>query len=386
MVQTTPARAMHIAVVTETYPPEINGVAHTVHGFVEHLVRLGHEVDLVRPRQPADAHNTIGASETLVAGAAIPRYPGLRFGLPSARRLRTLWTRRRPDVAYVATEGPLGWSALRVANALGIPAATGFHTRFDDYFAHYGARILTPAVATWLRRFHNAARATVVPTQSLRDDLAARGFRDLHVVSRGVDAGLFDPARRDDALRAQWSVGRAGLAVACVGRLAPEKNLDLAVRAFAAIAAAVPGARMVWVGDGPSRARLEREHVGHVFAGLRRGEDLARHFASADLFLFPSLTETFGNVTLEAMASGVPTVAFEYGAAREHLVDGAHGLKAACGDDAAFIDAAVALARDPAMRSRMGAAARGAAAGLTREAVARTLADLLAGLRERRAA
>jgi glycosyltransferase involved in cell wall biosynthesis len=377
---------MRIAVVTETYPPEINGVAHTVHGFVEQLTRLGHAVEVVRPRQPEAATTRPGVDETLVPGAAIPRYPGLRFGLPSARRMRALWSARRPDAVYIATEGPLGWSALRVANALGIPAATGFHTRFDEYFAHYGARLLTPAVAAWLRNFHNAGQATLVPTRSLRDDLAARGFRHPRVLPRGVDTALFDPTRRDDALRAQWSVGRSGLAVAFVGRIAPEKNLDLAVRAFGAIAAAVPGARMVWVGDGPSREALERRHVGHVFAGMRRGEDLARHFASADLFLFPSLTETFGNVTLEAMASGVPTVAFDDGAAREHLVDGVHGRTVPRDDADGFVAAAVELARAGDARPRMGAAAREAVAGLTREAVARALADLLHGLRTRRAA
>lgn len=378
---------MRIAVVTETYPPEVNGVAHTVHGFVEQLAGLGHAVELVRPRQPeAAAVDAPGDAHTLVPGAGIPRYPGLRFGLPSARRLRSLWSARRPDAIYIATEGPLGWSALRVANALGIPAATGYHTRFDEYLAHYGARLLTPAAAAWLRGFHNAGQATLVPTRALRDDLAARGFRHARVLPRGVDTTLFDPARRDETLRASWSVGRSGLAVAFVGRIAPEKNLDLAVRAFDAIAAAVPGARMVWIGDGPARERLESRHVGHVFAGMRRGEDLARHFASADLFLFPSLTETFGNVTLEAMASGVPTVAFDDGAAREHLVDGVHGRKAPRGDADAFVAASVALARAAPARAPMGAAARDAVAGLTREAVARALADLLQELRERRAA
>jgi glycosyltransferase involved in cell wall biosynthesis len=377
---------MRIAVVTETYPPEINGVALTVHGFVEHLTRLGHAVDLVRPRQPGVSAPAGVHGEVLVAGAAIPRYPGLRFGLPSPRRIAQAWRERRPDVAYIATEGPLGWSALNVANAMGIPAATGFHTRFDDYFVHYGARLLKPAVAGWLHRFHNRGQATLVPTRPLRDDLAARGFRNVQVLGRGVDTQRFDPARRDASLRAQWSVGDAGLAVGHVGRLAPEKNLDLLVRAFRAIAAAVPGARMVWVGDGPARERLEREHIGHVFAGQRRDDDLGRHFASLDLFLFPSLTETFGNVTVEAMAAGVPVVAFDYGAAREHLVDGVHGRAPAYSDEHAFIAAAVALARDADARRRMGAAARAAVAGLSRAAVAGQFAALLEGLAARRAA
>ncbi len=379
---------MRIAVVTETYPPEINGVALTVRGFVDQLTRLGHAVQLIRPRQP-DAPATEASSdvdETLVAGAGIPRYPGLRFGLPATGRLRTLWTRNRPDTAYIATEGPLGYSALKVAVELGIPTATSFHTRFDDFVAHYGAAWLTPAVFAWLRRFHNRADATLVPTRELREYLESHGFLNVRVLSRGVDTVQFAPARRDPALRAEWSLDDDDLAVLFVGRIAPEKNLDLAVRSYDAIRAAVPGARMVWIGDGPALARLRRDHPGHVFCGMQRGIELARHFASGDMFLFPSVTETFGNVTLEALASGVPPVAFNYGAAREMVRDGIDGRTVPIHDADAFVAAAVALACDRPLRAAMRTSGRQAVANLSHAAVAQALADLLEGLRERRAA
>ena len=367
---------MRFAIVTETYPPEVNGVALTVQGLETGLRQRGHAVSLVRPRQVTD---TAVADETLlVRGASLPRYPGLKFGLPATRRLVALWKDSPPDAIYVATEGPLGWSAVRAARRLGIPVATGFHTRFDEYMRDYGARFLEHTALRWMRRFHNGAQATLVPTRELADFLQSQGFHQVKRLARAVDAQHFSPARRDDALRAQWGLQPDDLAVIYVGRIAAEKNLDLSIRAFDAIQRQQPTAKFVWVGDGPVRERLSQEHPDFIFCGVQRGETLARHFASGDLFLFSSHSETFGNVTLEAMASGVPTVAFNYGAAREHLVDGVHG--AAVDDDEAFLAAAQRLAADPALRRTMGEAAAVAMRALRPEQVAADFDDLLTDL------
>lgn len=373
---------MRYAIVTETYPPEINGVALTVQGLERGLRARGHEVALVRPRQDADREGG-QAHETLVAGLPLPRYPGLRFGLPCTGLLLRAWREHRPDAIYVATEGPLGWSALRAARRLRIPAATGLHTRFDEYMRDYGAPWLVGTALAWMRRFHNRADATLVPTRELAQFLRARGFRDVLRLPRAVDTARFDPAHRSAALRRSWGVAGDGLAVVYVGRIAAEKNLDLAVKAFRAVQAQRPDARFAWVGDGPERDKLQRENPDFVFCGVQRGEALAAHFASGDLFLFPSHSETFGNVTLEAMASGVPTVAFDYGAAHEHLRDGLHGAAIAEGEDAAFIAAAVRIASDEPARARMAAAARQATAGLKPQQVAADLDAVLAGLAER---
>jgi glycosyltransferase involved in cell wall biosynthesis len=376
---------MRFAIVTETYPPEVNGVALTVQGLEHGLRALGHDVSVVRPRQPGAAEPDSDAG-MLVAGAGLPRYPGLRFGFPAGRRLIARWRQQRPDAIYVATEGPLGWSAVRAARRLGIPATTGFHTRFDDYVARYGAAFLSPLVFAWLRRFHNHADATVVPTQELAEFLRERGFARVEVVRRAVDTGLFDPARRDPALRSHWGLADEYPALIHVGRIAPEKNLELAVRAFRAIQARRPEARFVFVGDGPARAALQQANPDFVFVGVQRGEALARHFASADLFVFPSLSETFGNVTLEAMASGVATVAYDYGAAREHLRSGEHGHAVPCGDEQAFVSAAERLACEPELRRTLGLAARCAVAGLDPASVSLCFSHLLGGLAARRAA
>src|SRR5262245_61518664 len=190
---------MRIAVVTETYPPEVNGVALTVHALVAQMAADGHQLTLVRPRQPGVSALPLPhpIEDVLVAGAALPKYPGLRFGFPAGRSLARLFGTRRPQAVYVATEGPLGWSAVRAARRLGIPVATGFHTRFDAYAGAYGLGPLTPLVRHWLRRMHNASGATIVPTAELRDWLVQRGFERVQVVARGVNTELFDPARRD---------------------------------------------------------------------------------------------------------------------------------------------------------------------------------------------
>ncbi len=375
---------MRYTIVTETYPPEVNGVALTVHALETGLRGRGHQVNVIRPRQADEI--SAAADQMLVRGAPLPRYPGLRFGLPAGRTLNALWRRQRPDAIYVATEGPLGWSAVRTARRLGIPATTGFHTRFDEYIERYGAAFLTPIAFAWMRRFHNGADATIVPTDQLADYLRGRGFRDVRILRRAVDTRLFDPVRRDPALRAAWGLRDNALAVMYLGRIAPEKNLDLAVSAFRTIQRQQPLARFIWVGDGPSRAGIQAANPDFVFVGVQRGETLAAHFASADLFLFPSLTETFGNVTLEAMASAVPTIAFDYGAAREHLRAGVHGAAVPFGNRDAFVRAAVHVAADPRMRRAMGANARSAVAALDPGLVARNFDELLAGVATQRSA
>ena len=365
-----PRRRLRVAVVTETYPPEINGVAMTLERMVKALQSREHQIQLIRPRQhaadfPASEDNL---EQVLRPGVPIPRYAGLKVGLPAKSALHRLWSLRRPDVVNVATEGPLGWSAVHVANKLRIPVASDFHTNFHSYSRHYGFGWLKKPVMNYLRKLHNQSRVTLVPSLSMRRDLEAAGYRNVEVVARGVDAHLFSPDRRSAALRRSWGLEEGDLAVIHVGRLAPEKNLPLLIRPFEAIADKRPGARLVLVGDGPELPALRASHPEFVFAGPRRGEDLAAHYASGDLFLFPSLTETFGNVVLEAMASGLPQVCFDYAAAAEHVRHGENGLKALYGDEAAFVAAAVKLAtiRDMAV---MAAKAREMALGVSWEVI-----------------
>ena len=336
-----PETALRIAVATETYPPEINGVAHTVGLMVEALLARGHSIELLRPRQASERAK---ADETpsrqfelrLTMGVRIPNYPDLQIGLIRTRRLVEAWSERRPDIVHVITEGPLGWSALRAARKLGIPVVSDFHTNFHDYSRHYGFGLIAGMVERYLRALHNRCDCTIVPTREMRERLRTLGFERLAVVGRGIDTKLFSPDRRSAALRRSWHCADDTPVVLYVGRLAPEKNLRLFIDTVRAARWHRADLRVVMVGDGPMGARLREENPDFLFAGMRRGEDLAAHYASADVFLFPSLSETFGNVTMEALASGLAVIAYDYAAAREHIVHGYNGLVAPCDDEIAF--------------------------------------------------
>ena len=341
--------SLHIALISETFPPEINGVANTLGRLVDGLRGRGHRVQLVRPRQTPEQRTAACEDELLTRGWPLPGYPGLQWGQSSMHKLLRRWQRQRPDVLYIATEGPLGLSALRAARRLQIPVVSGFHTNFQQYTGHYGFGLLTRALTHYLRWFHNRTQMTLVPSASQRIELQRRGFDNLAMLARGVDSQLFHPAKRSAALRAQWGLSDADIAVLHVGRLAAEKNLALLSKSFLALQQAHPEHRLklILVGDGPQRAVLEQQLPEALFCGLQRGEDLAAHYASGDLFLFPSLSETFGNVVLEALASGLGVVAFDQAAAAQHIRHGHNGALAVAEDQQGFIDAASELLSQP---------------------------------------
>ena len=355
--------ALRVAVVTETYPPEINGVARTVGLMVGALCERGHEVQLIRPRQRGEFASS---KETrpdlrLVPGMPIPFYRHLRMGFAPLRFLPKEWAKWRPDLVHVVTEGPLGWAAASAARHLGIPTCSDFHTNFHSYSRHYGMGVFAGIVARYLRSLHNRTDCTLVPTFEMQSNLESLGFERVKVVGRGVDNWLFSPACRSERLRATWGCRGSETVALYVGRIAPEKNLELFVQAALAMRAADAGVRIVLVGDGPQAAELRSRHPDFVFAGMRTGGDLAEHYASADVFLFPSTTETFGNVTLEAMASGLAVVAYDYAAARQYLRHEASALLPPMDDGVAFVRMAERLACDRDLVSRLRSGARQAA-------------------------
>ena len=378
-------RSLRVAFVTETYPPEVNGVAATVARVVDGLHARNHEVQLVRPRQ----HRADGGAaqerfhEVLMRGLPIPRYPNLKMGLPSRRALLRLWSLRRPDIVHIATEGPLGWSALQAAHRLRLPVSSDFRTNFHAYSRHYGIGWLHRPIMAYLRRFHNAAHCTMVPTEALRRALDEYGFRNLIVLARGVDTDLFDPARRSAELRRQWGAADDALVVLHVGRLAHEKNLGLLLEAYRAMRQANAAARLVLVGDGPARRWVQAECPQAHLAGMRTGAELAAHYASGDVFVFPSTTETFGNVTPEAMASGLPVLAYDYAAAGTLIRSGDNGVLAPFDDRDGFIAQAIDLARDPARLASIGERARASALELSWERIVEQLEAVFAATIER---
>lgn len=326
------------------------------------LGRRGHRVTVCRPARE-DLGREIVASdfvEELFPGIPIPGYSLLRLGLPARRRLLRSWQQNRPDLVHVVTEGPLGASAVSAARALNVPVTSSFHTNFHAYTSHYGFGLFRRAALSWLRRVHNRTARTFAPTTQLCSELSEAGFKNLSVLSRGVDLGHFSPARRSAELRASWGAGPNDLVVLHVGRMAAEKNYPLLFEAFTAMQAANPRIRCVLAGEGPLKAQLTRDYPQHTFAGFFSREEIGRYYASADIYIHASLTETFGNVLTEALASGLAVAGFNYAAAHQFVENEVNGLTVPTNEPKELVAAAVRLATNADLRDRLRARARAA--------------------------
>lgn len=331
---------MIITIVTETYAPDINGVAMTLGVLLSGLSGRGHEIQLVCTS--SNDRNTEyfppGVSYYPVKSIAIPRYSEARFGLPSKKLLRNLWASNRPDVIYVATEGPLGLSAIKLAKKSGIPVVSGFHTNFQSYGKHYGLGMLSRIVENYLVSLHNKSGVTLTPTINQKHKLNDMGIKNVSVLGRGVDTELFSPAKRSLSLRMSWGVLNDHEPVLLyVGRIAAEKNLRLAVKTYQTMYKMNNDIKFVLVGDGPLLGKMKKENPGFIFAGIKESEELAKYYASSDIFVFPSLTETYGNVVLEAMASGLGVIAYDYASANMNIQHGVNGMLANEGNSYDFI-------------------------------------------------
>ncbi len=373
--------SLRIAIVTETFPPEVNGVAMTLGRIVNGLVQRGYSVQLIRPRQSSDSGTPTldGVDEVLTKGIQIPTYKDLRLGLPSQARLTKLWTEMRPDIVHVATEGPLGWSAVVAARKLQLPVTSSFHTNFHNYSQHYGIGLFRPIIDNYLRKLHNLTDATMVPTKAMMQELQGRGYCNVTLLSRGVATELFSPAKRSQALRESWRASPDDVVVLHVGRLAKEKNIGLVIASFQAIKLRLPSAKLVFVGDGPLRKQLEKSCPEAIFAGIRKNEELAAHYASGDVFLFSSLTETFGNVVPEALASGLAVLSYANAAAKELIATEQNGVLVPPGEEQEFVNASVDLATNMHMQLEVRQAAAASVAHRGWEAVHSSFAEILIG-------
>lgn len=378
-----------VTIVSETYRPEVNGVANTLGYWVDGLKRLGYQVQIVRPKQNKQDTGTHIENEIQVTttGLPIPGYPELKFGLPAKGIFCDLWNNTTPDAVYVATEGPLGWSACREARRRGVPVISGFHTNFQTYSRFYGFGWLEKLIIAYLRGFHNKTHATLVPTKTQAQYLECKGFINVKVISRGVDCDKFCPSKRDQALRASWGVTCDATPVLIyVGRLAEEKNVQQIVDAYQQLKSVKRGIKealalpkLVFVGDGPARPQLQARLPDAIFAGMQHGEDLARHYASADVFLFPSKTDTFGNVVTEAMASRLAVVAFNDAAAREHLAHRTSAMLSELNDDQGFNNNLRELLADSRLLEEVRTKAHAIAQNLSWTKISRAFATSLSG-------
>ncbi|HAO58838.1 MAG TPA: glycosyltransferase family 1 protein, partial [Psychrobacter sp.] len=312
-------KLLHVLLVTETWLPEVNGVAMSLGQLMHQLNLKGHQISLLRPK-PNHSSALCNSSESYfqvmqdishdlqVKGVSIPKYKELQFGAPVYFKIKKHFQQLQPDVVHIATEGPLGLAALWAAKTLNITVTTGYHTQFHDFSRHFGLGILARPMMAYFKWFHNASQATCVPSQKTFHDLDALGFKRLYEVGRGVDLERFNPIHRSEALRAKWGAHSQHTVLLMVSRLSPEKGVDLVIKSFKALQQEQLHrvVKLVIVGDGPDKERLESLAAGNkediIFAGAQTGKDLSEHYASADVFVFASQVETFGNVVVEAMA------------------------------------------------------------------------------------
>lgn len=314
---------LKIAIVTETWPPEINGVALSLLQLCKGLQKQGHKILLIRPEQQGACHDFTPSKECLVKAQSIPKYPSLQFGWPQFLKVSQALDGFVPDVVHIVTEGPLGLSVLQAAKTKGIPISSGFHSPFQEFSRFFDLAFLVKPIQHYLRWFHNNTQLTCIPSKDTEYILRRFGVRcPLAIVGRGVDVACFSPVHSSDALRQQWKATSETRVMLYVGRLSPEKEIDVVVKAYIAMKqVAQNDVKLVIVGDGPDRNRLEILCQSHdvIFTGNLTGLNLAQAYASANVFVFASQVETFGNVVLEAMASGLPVIAYDYASAHLHV-------------------------------------------------------------------
>ena len=347
---------MRVAIITESFPPDVNGVAHCVLRVAELLTSYGHHPLVVAPQPPREKHEKEDYSFPFpvvrVPAVPLPGYRSFRLGLPS-RRVRAALTGHRAEVVHLASPVFLGAHGAAVARRLGLPVVAVYQTDLPSYARAYRLGRAGEAFAwRWLRGIHNGAARTLAPSTVTATGLLGRGIGNVWLWGRGVDTRRFDPARRSQDIRARLAPG-GELIVGYVGRLATEKRVEL----LAGITA-LQGVRLVIVGAGPAEATLRQQMPGAVFLGERRGEELAAIYASLDVFVHSGPYETFGQTLQEAAASGLPVVAPAAGGPLDLVADGVTGYLVPPSDPGAFTAAVARLAADPATRAAFGSAGR----------------------------
>jgi len=346
---------MRIAIITESFPPDVNGVAHCVVRVAENLVRKGHHPLVIAPesaRAASGADTQFPYPVERVPSIPLPGYPTFRLGLPTPKTRRAI-TRHRTELVHLASPVALGAWGSHVAKALSLPMVAVYQTDLPNYARAYRLGAYTEAFAwRWLRDIHNAADRTLAPSTVTAADLHAHGMERVWLWGRGVDTERFHPGRRDERLRAEIAPG-GEVIVGYVGRLAAEKRVDLL-----GSVASLPGVRLAVTGGGPMEEELRQALPSAVFLGTRYGEDLARIYASLDVFVHTGPFETFGQTIQEAAASGLPVIAPAAGGPLDLVDEGVTGLLVPPCDGGALAAAVRKLAADPALRARHSEAAR----------------------------
>lgn len=372
---------MKICIVTDTFYPDTNGVAVVLKNYVEQLTVLGHQVVVIRSKRSGEHKDDVQETtykEVLVYSVALPNYEQVRLGIPVTPKVAWVLEREHFDVVYVATEWVLGGIIANLARLKGVPVVSAYHTNLDQYMSHYGLGITKKVMNVYLSWFHNQATAVIAHSSASAEQLVRVGVRrPVHMLAHGVDTSLFSPSARNESLRASWGADAQTPVLLYVGRVAPEKNLQLFFKTLACLTAENVPYRAVVVGEGPLLDELRVTHANVHFMGAQFGTDLAQVYASADVFVFPSLTETFGNVTVEALASGLFVVGFSLAAVAQYVTKPEYGVRVPPGDERAFMHAVLLHVQSWRTSSDLRTVRASAVASISWRCVAKELVRIL---------
>ncbi|NPV91870.1 MAG: glycosyltransferase family 1 protein [Firmicutes bacterium] len=368
---------MRLAMFTDTYYPQVNGVARTLERVSSFLHRQGIPHLIFAPRYDTSSSNKDNVY--LLPAIDLPMYPECKVALPNYFHIRRTLDSFKPDLLYLVTEFSMGLCGLKYAKERGLPVAAAYTTNFPDYLAYYRMGLLKNWAWKYLQWFHNQCHLNLCPSHTIKSTLNNKGFKNLEVWGRGVETDSFCPGKQSDLLL-RMSPGKK-LFLLYVGRFAPEKDLDVLFEAWRAVSQEIPEAQLVMTGDGPIAEELKKQYQDEVvFTGYRHGEELASIYASSQVFVFPSTTETFGNVVLEAMASGLPVVGPAAGGVKNLIIDGVNGISCTPRDHQEMAAAIIRLARDHKLRQRLGNQARDFALNRSWETLLKNLNEIFQGL------
>lgn len=363
---------MRIALFTDTFLPEVNGLSHTLNQWHSHMAGLGNSVRIIAPQYNASHLQ----EDTLIRVRSIPLplYSKCRLAIPDYQRILLELKTYRPDIIHITTPFAIGILGRKIAQELRIPWVASYHTHFDQYLPFYGLSIVNKLLWRYMRWFHGPARVVYVPSTGTKETLKEHMIHPIELWGRGVDTERFSPAKRSTNLRRRWDAEDKTVLL-YVGRLAKEKKIDLIIKSYMQLSPDIKEkTRLVIVGGGP----IEKELISMapsdvVFMGELTGEALTIAYASADVFVFSSETETFGNVILEAMASGLPVIAAKAGGIIDNVHHGLNGLTFPPGDEVEFASCISLLVRTKALHQEMAFQARKYIMKLTWPEIMRTL-------------
>jgi glycosyltransferase involved in cell wall biosynthesis len=356
---------MRIVYFTDTYSPEVNGVTNTLSRLgayldekhIHHIIFApAYEYESPFPGQ--ETRHSAYRRLYRFKGLKAPLSPESRLAFPAFRKIDEICDSFKPDLVHVSTELGIGFRGMRYALARNLPLVMSYHTNYDEYLRYFDLEALKPVLEKYLSWFYRFAHRVLAPSRHTLDDLARRQYRNLGLWSRGIDAALFNPGYRNEALRNR--IGKGKFIFLYAGRLSPEKGLDMLLCAAAEVERRFPGkTAFVFTGDGPYAERIRKQELPNaVLTGFKRGRELSEIYASADCFAFPSGTETFGNAALEAMASGLPVAGVASGGVTDFLFHGHNALLSPEGSREAFLENLVTLMEDPELRLSLAENAR----------------------------